>query len=208
MISHHLFMCAVAVIYTKDKIRCFKYGERKMKYFELMDTPELRYVPKLKNWQEKPEETELSRKLFLIEASDQILFTDIIAVPVLLMSPAARKIMEKYKRDCVYKEVILLDEVSGQSKLYYQPELYETDQLLVIGRMSELGAGWKKYTGEYRKWKPVIRDPAFVVRDRVGKHIILSLELAEELLYCGMSGVGLREVDLLYQEKDGKIRNE
>lgn len=67
-----------------------------MKYFEIQDSPELKYVPQLKNWYEKFDVRNIrinnfpklpDMQLFTIESSKNTIFTDLILFPFLLVSP-------------------------------------------------------------------------------------------------------------------------
>lgn len=172
-----------------------------MKYFELIDTPELKYAPKLANWSEKSDVRKTLGNLFFMKPQERIRFTDFILSPVFLVSQDARKVIELYEEDCTYKEIILLEEISGRSRLYYVPMLYETSELQLMDKENEMVV--KRY-GCHNADRRVSEAGGhiFVVKDALRRHTIISLELAENLLYRRMSGIGLREVELIYKEKD------
>ncbi len=188
-----------------------------MKYFELVNTLELKYAPKIKNSRTKVEEKDIQSKsfsqlpqtqLWVLEPSERIIFTDIILFPFLLVSPNVKKIIEMHQADCCYRDIILLDEVSGKTKLYHLPMLYETNQLQIISRKRGDMEGWQKLREESSARRPVIKSNIFQVRDTLMQHTIISLELAESLLSNRTFGIGLREVELIMKVKDGPIKNE
>lgn len=172
-----------------------------MKYFELVDTPELKYAPRLTERCRKANERKALGRLCYVEAQEQIHFTDFILSPLFLVSPDTRKVIELYEEDCTYQEVILLEEASLRSGLYYIPRLCETSQLLLRAKSGEPMEKACRHRNTGRRI-PVIKRHMFVVRDAVRRHVIISLELAESLLYRRLSGIGLREVELIYKEKD------
>lgn len=181
-----------------------------MKYFELVDTPELECAPRIKNWYGKFDVRDIridrfpqlpKMQLFTIESSEQTIFTDLILFPFLLISPNIRNVIEMYKENCFYRDIILLDEVSGESKLYYLPVLSETNRLQVKEKERENVAVVKKSTEEYVGKNSVLRKNIFWVRDSRKRHTIISLDLAESLLEREMFGIGLKEVELFLDER-------
>ena len=66
-----------------------------MKYFEIQDSPELKYAPQLKDWYGRFDVRDIridtfpklpDMQLFMIEPSENTIFTDIILFPFLLVS--------------------------------------------------------------------------------------------------------------------------
>ena len=141
-----------------------------MKYFEIVEAPEHKYAP---------------RELFVIESSEKTIFTDIILFPFLLLSPNVMDVIKMHHERCFYREVILLDQLNGKSELYYLPVFDETEKLLIRNRedlMQEEEVNLKK--------------EIFWIRDSFKRHTIISLELAESLLWREITGLGIKEVKL------------
>lgn len=181
-----------------------------MKYFEIHDTPELKYAPRLKNWYGKFDVRDISlenypnlpeRQLFILESSEKVIFTDIVLFPFLLVSPIVLDVIRMYRECCFYREVILLDQAGGKSKLYYLPVFNSTSKLKIIER--EYASG--KYTTEDFKDignKVNIDKNIFWINDSLKRHTIISLDLAESLLRRKIVGLGIKEVELHMKEED------
>ena len=125
------------------------------------------------------------RELFVIESSEKTIFTDIILFPFLLLSPNVMDVIKMHHERCFYREVILLDQLNGKSELYYLPVFDETEKLLIRNRedlMQEEEVNLKK--------------EIFWIRDSFKRHTIISLELAESLLWREITGLGIKEVKL------------
>lgn len=173
-----------------------------MKYFEIQEAPESKYAPRLENWYGRFDVRDISlkaydrlpqRQLFVIEPSEKTIFTDIILFPFLLLSPKVTEVIKMYGERCFYREVILLDQVNGKSKLYHLPVFDETDRLFAADRRMGVSKG---VSGE-------AHDPGkqvFWVRDSLKRHTIISLDLAESLLKREVAGLGIKEVELFMKE--------
>lgn len=94
--------------------RPFIVWRNHMKYFEIQDSPELKYAPQLKDWYGKFDVRDIcpmgfpklpERELFLIEPSENTIFTDIILFPFLLISPMVREVIQMYREACFYREI-------------------------------------------------------------------------------------------------------
>ena len=103
-----------------------------MKYFEIQDSPELKYAPQLKDWYGKFDVRDIrmdryprlpDMQLFIVESSENLVFTDIVLFPFLLVSPAVKKVIEMYRERCFFCNIILLDQQRKESKLYHLPVL-------------------------------------------------------------------------------------
>lgn len=177
-----------------------------MKYFEMIDTPELKYAPRLLDWHIRRKEGNKPEKFILLKPQERIWFTDFILSPTFLVSSEARRVLTLYEEECRYEEVLLFEETSQSAKTYYLPLLYETSQLFMIAKRKDAPP---RNSGCRRKdWRvPNITRHIFAVRDADKRRIVISLELAEGLLYRKMSGIGLREVELIYKERDVRTRH-
>ena len=105
--------------------------------------------------------------------------------PFLLLSPNVMDVIKMHHERCFYREVILLDQLNGKSELYYLPVFDETEKLLIRNRedlMQEEEVNLKK--------------EIFWIRDSFKRHTIISLELAESLLWREITGLGIKEVKL------------
>lgn len=169
-----------------------------MKYFEIQEAPELKYAPCLENWYGAFDVRDISleaypklpqRQLFTIEPSEKTIFSDLILFPFLLLSPKVTDVIKMYRERCFYREVILLDQVSGKSELYHLPVFDETDRLLIVDKQSDAS--------------DEAIDPnkhIFWVRDSLKRHTIISLDLTESLLKREVMGLGIKEIELFIKE--------
>ena len=157
-----------------------------MKYFEIVEAPEHKYAPRVKNWYGKIDVRDIcikkypdlpKRELFVIESSEKTIFTDIILFPFLLLSPNVMDVIKMYHERCFYREVILLDQLNGKSELYYLPVFDETEKLLIRNRVN-------------------LKKEIFLFFFSFKRHTIISLELAESLLWREITGLGIKEVKL------------
>ena len=91
-----------------------------MKYFEIEDTPELKYAPRIKDWYGKFDVRDVKletypklpkRQLFIVEPSENMIFTDFVLYPFLLVTPKVMKVISVYKELCFYRDVILLNQL-------------------------------------------------------------------------------------------------
>lgn len=169
-----------------------------MKYFEIVDAPELKYAPRLEQWYGKFDVRDIGirtfpklpkRQLFIIEPSEKTLYTDFILFPFLLLSYKVINVIKMYREICFYRDVILLDQISGRSELYHLPVFDETDKLFVREKQ-EIKSGKEIYVDKHIFW----------VRDSLKRHTIISLDLAESLIRRGVTGLGIREVELFMNE--------
>ena len=46
-------------------------------------------------------------QLFIVESSENLVFTDIVLFPFLLVSPAVKKVIEMYRERCFFCNIIL-----------------------------------------------------------------------------------------------------
>lgn len=179
-----------------------------MKYFEMQDSPELKYAPQLKDWYGKFDVRDIrldrypklpDMQLFIVEPSENMVFTDIILFPFLLVSPTVRKVIEMYRERCFFRDIILLDQKKNESKLYHLPVLDETSGIQLRNIRYQNGTripDEKKMQGQ-----PLdLGRNLFWVRDPAKRHIILSLDMAESLIRRGVTGLGLCETEL-YEKK-------
>lgn len=177
-----------------------------MKYFEIQDTSELKYAPQLKNWYGKFDVRNINiesfpqlpqRQLFIIEPSEKTVFTDIILFPFLLVSPKVLQVIKMYRECCFYRDIILLDQLSGESRIYYLPVFDEINSIQFLRKQYKNGEPISDNDIQKVKGKEIYMDRNFFwVRDSQKRHIMLSMNAAESLIRRGVTGLGLCEVVL------------
>ena len=175
-----------------------------MKYFEIQDAPELKYAPRIKDWYGKFDVRDVKletypklpkRQLFIVEPSENMIFTDFVLYPFLLVTPKVMKVISMYKELCFYRDVILLNQLKRESQLYYLPVFNETDELQVIEKIYEKNMEESVFRVKERE-KVNVSSQIFWVNDSIKRHTIISLDLAESLLRRGIFGLGIKEVEL------------
>lgn len=181
--------------------------EKEMKYFEIVDSPELKYAPQLKNWYGKfdvrniridrfPELPE--NQLFFIEPSDHTVYTDIIRFPFLLVSPMVKAVIRMYRECCFFRNIVLLDSMRKESRQYFLPVLDETNEIEVEQINYKNGIHVSEKAHRDQEILALDRH-LFWARDYQKRHTILSMDMAESLIRRGITGLGLCEVRL-YQK--------
>lgn len=179
-----------------------------MKYFEVQDTPELKYAPKLRNWYGKFDVRNIridlfprlpDMQLFITEPLESMVFTDIILSPFLLVSPMVYEVLRMYRERCFFKKIILLNQLQRESRLYYLPVLDETNQLS-LHRVEYKNGFLYSERRDISGRKTEVPLNLFWVRDSKKRHIIMSMDMADSLIRRGVRGLGLCEVELYYRE--------
>lgn len=175
-----------------------------MKYFKLQETPEFKYGPQIKGWYGTFDIRNIKmetfpklpkRQIYTVEPFKSLIFTDIILFPFLLVSPIVKKVIEMYKEQSFFREVILINQKSGESRIYYLPVLNETKELQLVEQNYKNGEpviNIKKMD----ETRFVVNKHIFWVRDSAKRNTVVSLDFAESLLKRDTIGVGLKEVML------------
>jgi len=97
-----------------------------MKFFVLIDSPDLKYSPKLPEWHKRIDVRNIrinkypklpEQELFIMKSAEKVIFTDIILFPFLLVSLMVKDIIELYGDTCFFRKIILLDQVHQKSEL-------------------------------------------------------------------------------------------
>lgn len=185
-----------------------------MKYFEIQDSPELKYAPQLKDWYGKFDVRDIKldtfpklpkSQLFMIEPSKNTVFTDIILFPFLLVSPMVHEVITMYRERCFFRNVILLDQLNKESKMYYMPVLDETSDIRLQRVEYKNGVCISNIHTAAKKIVDLEKN-LFWVRDTKKRHIILSLDMAESLIRRGITGLGICETALYSIGKEEKRR--
>lgn len=173
-----------------------------MKYFEIGDTPELKYAPQIHGWYGKFDVRDIrlesypklpKRQLFIIEPSEDTIFTDIILYPFLMVTPKVMDVISMYRELCFYRDIILVDQLKRESQLYYLPVFYETDELKIEEKNYVEGVSTPSVQGRERVY---VASHIFWINDSLKRHTIISLDLAESLLRREVFGLGITEVEL------------
>lgn len=180
-----------------------------MKYFEIQDSPELKYGPRIMRWFEKFDVRNIKmetfpklpkRQIFFVESSEKTMYTDIVIFPFLLISPKVLEVIKMYKERCFYRDAVLLDQGAGKAVRYYLPVFDETSMLQVVEKNAKNGKNlFAKTQSDLTKVFP--EKHIFWVRDSFKRHTIISLDMAESLLNREITGLGLKEIELFIQNQ-------
>ncbi len=184
------------------------------KYFELQETPELKYAPRIGNPFGKFDIRNIrletypklpKRQVFFIESSDKNIFTDIILSPFLMISPMVLEVIRMYQETCFCREVILIDQLQRRSRLYFLPVFDETGELQAVGKEYGNGTGVSRPAGQQGERVAVDKN-IFWIRDSFRRHTVISLDMAESLIRRDVFGLGLREVELYRKTQERSVR--
>lgn len=178
-----------------------------MIYFEMIDTPVLVCAPRLVGWSQAFDVRNIridrfpkipKMQLFTIEPTEDTVFTDVILFPFLLVSPVVKDVIKMYRERCFFRQVILLDQINNESRLYYLSVLDETGDIRICRKeyLKESEVDEAANQGKALR----LNKHLFWVRDLHKRHIILSMEMAESLLQRGVTGLGLCEVELFARD--------
>lgn len=186
------------------------------KYFELQDTPELKYAPRIKSVFGKLDIRDIKietypklpkRQVFFVEPSEKNIFTDIILFPFLLITPVVLDVIKMYKDLCFYREVILIDQLQRKSQLYFLPVFNETRILQAVGKEYDNGTYISK-PAEQQGEKVFVDKNIFWVSDSLKRHTIISMDFAESLIRREVFGLGLKEVELYRKLEERSVCDE
>lgn len=175
-----------------------------MKYFEVQDSPELKYAPRIKDWYGKLDVRNIRIDRFdklpeiqslFIESFNNTVFTDMILFPFLLVSPVFQEVIRMYRERCFFRTVILIDPINKESQMYFLPVLDETNEIQIQRISYKRGVTALEMPDKRNRSVELDRN-LFWVRDSGKRHIIMSMDMAESLIRRGITGLGLCEVKL------------
>lgn len=172
-----------------------------MKYYELkLDSVNFSEAPRLIDWYGIQDVRLINwenyhrlkkRTVYSVAFTENIVFTDVISIPFLLVSPMVRDTINIYGDIMVFKEIILLNIEKNFEEVYYLPIMQESDQIKL------------SYEGNKENCKQQVKVPEWVgernifwVTQNEKRHTIINLDLAESLLRRSAIGLDLKEVFL------------
>ncbi len=171
-----------------------------MKYFELaLDSAIYKTAPRLVNWYGVQDVRLIrwetyhklkKRQIYNIEPSPETVFTDIVSVPFLLVSPMVRDTIMMYGDRVVFKEIILVDAKNQREQIYYLPVMEENPDIGMFCAAEDIKRDYK----DLPQW--MNERNIFWIRQKGERHTIISLDLAESLLRRNAVGLALKEVRL------------
>lgn len=168
-----------------------------MKYFQLF--VDVNYIPPSPiGWYGKLDGKTLEGKrayempkhsLFLVEAHQQMVFTDVITFPCFLISEKVKEILQKYDSSISYMRVIFYDQAKGKSKAYYLPFLEEIE----ADRKENGDSTQRAVSG----LKGLRNRAIFKLRENNQTKIIIRLDLLESILRRETLGIGVKEISIV-----------
>ncbi len=165
-----------------------------MKYYQIV--VDAHYVPPVPaGWYGKIDRKTVAEKkscempphlLFETESHMQMVFTDVIVFPCLMVSRTVRDVMTQYMPRTRFTRVILFDKARKCSKAYYMPHLRSAGHL-----KKDIGGG-------VIVEKELLGNRAAVKMDGIDKtYIIMRMDIVESILRRGTVGVGLKEITIV-----------
>jgi hypothetical protein len=147
-----------------------------MKYF-LLKVHEAFTPPRLENWFGKLDANGAkftsTREVFMLSDSQNMIFTDVILHPCLMVSEEAKKVIEMYEPYLLFQRIILLNRKKKVSSSYYLPLLRESHPAALQSQNAQA----------------LIKT---VIDTKV--QIFIRLDLVESMLRRKMVGIGLQEI--------------
>lgn len=173
-----------------------------MNYYILKLEDHIHFTPNVINWYNKfdvrhicREKAQLlpKRTLLDIRSNFEVLFTDIVSFPYLLLSEAAKEVIDVYEPSMQYKDIVLLDREKPKYALYYLPVL-ETVDCLSQERttFNTMGAAILQMVLERNK---IGNQSIFKLEYGTESYVIARLDLCESLLRRDLIGIGLKKVE-------------
>ncbi len=165
-----------------------------MKYYQIV--VDAHYIPPVPvGWYGKIDQKTVAEKksyemplhlLFETESHMQMVFTDVIVFPCLMVSGIVRDVVMRYMPRTGFTRVILFDKARGCSKAYYMPHLRSAGHIK------------KDINGSIAVEKELLGDEAVVKMDGIDKtYIIMRMDIVESVLRRGTVGVGLKEITIV-----------
>lgn len=173
-----------------------------MNYYIMKLEAHLNYAPDVINWYNRFDVRNICREkahllpkrtLVDIRPSSETLFADIVSFPYLLLSEAAKEVIEVYEPSVKYKDIIPFDAKTPQYALYYLPVLETIDCLSKERtKFNPMGTAILQMSLDVNK----IGDQSIfkLVYGRAS-YIIARLDLCESLLHRNLIGIGLKKVE-------------
>ena len=150
------------------------------KYFELQETPELKYAPRIKNLFGK----------FDIRTIQLETYPKIPDRQVFIVEPS--------------NKTFPTHQLQRKSQLYFLPVFNETKALCVESKEYDNGKNISKQTKQQGE-KVFVNKNIFWVSDSLKRHTILSMDIAESLIRREVFGLGLKEVELYRETEERSI---
>lgn len=168
-----------------------------------MEVSERYTPPRLKGWYGVIDRNTLANKqphelpkrlLFEVEEHMQLVFTDIIALPCLMVSEMVRDMILLYEPGIEFVRIVVLSKEKKKSEAYYIPFLPKADCLWKSSVLNLDRSVIKQAVVEQSK----LSGHAIVQVDKVNcQCILVSLELAESILRRTAMGIMFREVQIV-----------
>ncbi|MFR4350210.1 MAG: hypothetical protein ACLT3H_00910 [Roseburia sp.] len=170
-----------------------------MKYFLIKTDPIYATAPDIRNWLGVFEKRDVhldrhhkikDRFLLKIEPGKNTVFTDLISMPVLMVTEKLRDVIRMYEPTTPFKEVVLLDYSRGISKLYYLPILQEPACLSEMSELTPNRYGIVKAVLDLNK---VGEHSIFKIGGIFDDYYVVRLDVAESFLRREAVGISLTE---------------
>jgi len=182
-----------------------------MKFFEMKTNSDWKHAPRLVDWYGHFDVRDIrletffrlpKNELFFVAPLEQMEFTDIVSFPFLLISPTIRDVIEMYGEKAWYCDIILLNQKSGESELYYLPVIEEFENIHF--QYKDMKKSLTSQSTHESEIPDLVKKRNIFWTRKSGKRCtIISLDFAESILRRNVKGVGLREV---YFEKENERR--
>lgn len=171
-----------------------------MRYFLITENRNIIHKPHILNWNEKLDVRDIhpetayrlpERELVFIRSSVETMFTDVISLPIFLISEKIKNVVKMYEPRVAMKELVLLDKVYGKAERYFIP-LFEEIDCLGEGSIFNLNRSEvKKFVLDHKK---IGESSIFRIAGVEKQYIVGNLDIVESILKRESFGMQLTEL--------------
>lgn len=176
-----------------------------MQYFILENPGNYSALPDIVNWYSVIDVRNIRkdrahllqrRELLHVRSNPELVWTDVICKPFLLVSDVVRNILLKYESATPFRQIVLLDEKNGLANTYHLPILESIDCLHDSSVLSIDRSVIKEPVLDLSK----VGDTAvFWIAGVKNVYTVVRLDFAESILRRNTRGIGLRKVECVEQ---------
>jgi hypothetical protein len=176
-----------------------------VRYFIIESDPQFTDLPYYIGWHQKIDVRYIkkgltsklpSRELFYVKPNPNIIFAGVIIhsfTPSILITQEIKDIVDKYQSGNIYKEIVLLDDKNGLTKLYYLTVVDEVDCLHESSGFNRQKTVLEKPVLVYEAIK---NRSLFKIAGTYSTYNVVRLDLAESMLRRDARGLRLTPVEI------------
>lgn len=177
-----------------------------MKYFLLHSDPFFTDVPEMLDWTGKIDPRDIcpkqsyrikNRQILEIRPNPNLVFTDVISSPFLLVSKICMEAIRLYEPRIKTKQMILLDTTTPQRKTYYLPILQSIHCLADVSEWNLDKSVLRRGVLNLSQIKDI---SIFQLADLKGRYTVIRMDVLESILKRGARGIGVTPLETVKGE--------